>query len=57
MLPHLEQQFGVRVTVVDIASDEALVDRYGIRIPVLVNRATDQELGWPFQYQDLASLF
>lgn len=57
MLPHLEQQFGVKVTVVDIASDEALVDRYGIRIPVLVNRATDQELGWPFQYQDLASLF
>lgn len=57
MLPHLEQQFGVRVTVVDIASDAALVDRYGIRIPVLVNRTTDQELGWPFQYQDLASLF
>lgn len=57
MLPHVEQQFGVSVRVIDIASDEALVERYGVRIPVLLNPANDRELGWPFQYQDLPSLF
>lgn len=36
--------------VIEISHDEALVSRYGLRIPVLV--CTDgekrQELGWPF---------
>lgn len=32
----------------DIADDDALTERYGVRIPVLVNQASGQELGWPF---------
>lgn len=40
---------------VDIALDEALVQRYGPRIPVL--RAADgRELGWPFSLLDVLRL-
>lgn len=39
----------------DIALDEALVERYGTRIPVL--RADDgRELGWPFSLLDILRL-
>lgn len=33
---------------VDIAEDEALVQLYGLRIPVIKSVATQAELGWPF---------
>lgn len=40
---------------VDIALDEALVEQYGIRIPVL--RTDDgRELGWPFSLLDVLRL-
>ena len=40
----------MHVQVVEISFDEALVARYGIRIPVLAceTPAGRQELGWPF---------
>lgn len=43
----------IPVDVVDIAQSEALVARYGSRIPVLKRLDTDQELGWPFTRDDL----
>ena len=33
---------------VDIADDAALLERYGIRIPVIRLNATINELDWPF---------
>lgn len=40
---------------VDIALDDALVSRYGERIPVLI--APDgRELGWPFSLLDILRL-
>lgn len=33
---------------IDIAGDAALMERYGVRIPVLADRSTGRELGWPF---------
>lgn len=36
-----------RIELVDIADDDALIDRYGSRIPVL-RRADGAELAWPF---------
>ena len=36
------------VTLVDIANDDALIERYGIRIPVLRVDRDGRELGWPF---------
>lgn len=38
---------------IDIADDEALMERYGIRIPVLQRCADNAELGWPFSAEDV----
>ena len=39
------------IVPVEIANDEELMDRYGIRIPVV--RMSDRELGWPFNLETL----
>ncbi|GAB5498196.1 MAG: glutaredoxin family protein [Pseudohongiellaceae bacterium] len=56
ILAELEARNLVIVTAVDIASDEELVERYGIRIPVVRNEARGEEIGWPFSSEDLLSL-
>lgn len=38
---------------VDIANDDALVEAYGIRIPVLIDMNSREEIGWPFDEQAL----
>lgn len=43
----------VPVDVVDIAQSEALVERYGTRIPVLRRNDTGAELDWPFNRDQL----
>lgn len=40
---------------VDIALDDALVERYGTRIPVL-QTVDGRELGWPFSLLDILTL-
>jgi hypothetical protein len=41
---------GIEVTIYqeDIAESDLLVERYGTRIPVILNELTEQELNWPF---------
>ncbi|SFX63371.1 glutaredoxin family protein [Marinospirillum alkaliphilum] len=48
--PWLQQ--GVSLALVDIAEDELLMARYGVRIPVLA-APEGQELGWPFTAAEL----
>ena len=38
--------------VVDIAEDDILFERYGVRIPVLWFEGAEQDLGWPFELVD-----
>jgi hypothetical protein len=45
------------VESIDISTDEALVKLYGVRIPVIKNKLTNEEIGWPFQPEDLFNLF
>ena len=45
--------FTLAVDAIDIADDEALVDKYGIRIPVLKRARDGEELGWPFDEEQL----
>ncbi len=55
----LEQQQAAGILsyeAVDIASDELLVERYGLTIPVVRNPSTEQEIGWPFGEEELLSL-
>lgn len=41
--------------VEDIASSEALVERYGLLIPILKSEETQAELHWPFDSAKLLS--
>ena len=41
------------VFVEDIAESEAQVERYGVRIPVLVHENSGSELDWPFDLLQL----
>ncbi len=45
---------GLALRVVDIADDEALVERYGEILPVLCIEGEDAELRWPFDAQGVA---
>lgn len=38
---------------VDIVDDPELLERYAIRIPVLVQAGRTEELGWPFDGEQL----
>lgn len=39
--------------LIDIVDSDALMERYGVRIPVLVRAADGAELGWPFAEGEL----
>jgi hypothetical protein len=41
------------VDYVDIAEQEQWQERYAIRIPVLYDQASQQELGWPFDQAEV----
>lgn len=45
-------QLGLTLHEVEIADDPALLERYGIRIPV-VQLDSGVELGWPFSREEL----
>jgi glutaredoxin len=42
------RESGIAADYVDIADDDELLEKYGIRIPVLKRVDTGAELGWPF---------
>jgi hypothetical protein len=56
----LRQLFGTnfsQVEAIEISESDALVERYGIRIPVIAYRSENgewRELGWPFDAARLA---
>jgi len=37
----------------DIAESDELIERYGVRIPVMVCEVSGKELGWPFDGEGL----
>lgn len=42
------RELEVETDHIDIANDDVLMEKYGIRIPVLKRVDTGAELGWPF---------
>ena len=48
-------EHGLMVELIDIADSEALVDAYGLRIPVLRRLDTGVELGWPFDTEQVVA--
>jgi len=45
---------GLKLALVDIAEDDLLMARYGVRIPVVAS-TNGVELGWPFNAEGLAN--
>ncbi len=43
----------VHLHKIDIASSDVLIERYGLRIPLLVREG--RELAWPFEQDQLAA--
>lgn len=54
LLSSMPELRGRALRVVDVAADEALLERYGPRLPVLL--AGPRELDWPFTREDVAAL-
>jgi len=55
MLALFEQQGVCSIDKVDIANSDVLLERYGIRIPVVRN-SQGEELGWPFSPEQVLQL-
>ncbi len=56
LLTELPKSLEFEVESVDIGTDAALVSLYGIRIPVVKNKDSGAEIGWPFTLEDLRNL-
>jgi hypothetical protein len=48
-------EYGLLVELVDIGESAALVDDYGLRIPVLRRVDTGAELDWPFDAEQVVA--
>jgi hypothetical protein len=48
ILKPLLENSDYQLTLIEIADSDALIERYGIRIPVLQRDDNQSELGWPF---------
>lgn len=51
----VQHQF--RLVEIEIADDDELIARYGVRIPVLGSPLTERELNWPFTIKDIELFF
>ena len=50
-LARMPRQF--ELVTVDIVEDDALLEQYGVRIPVLIHSENNRELDWPFDMRGL----
>ena len=57
LLSTLMQTHDLIIESVDISDSEALVEKYGILIPVIKDKKTEKELRWPFEAEDITNLF
>ena len=53
LISQLESTCDIAVVEIDIVTDEKLVDRFGMRIPVVSKGDTQRELSWPFTLEEL----
>ncbi|OAI17293.1 glutaredoxin [Methylomonas lenta] len=50
---HLLLQAGLNFEIQDIINNDKAMQRYAIRIPVLVHTPSELELSWPFNAEQL----
>ena len=51
----LLSHYALRLEEIDIAESDELIERYGVRIPVLKSPHHIEELGWPFDSAQASS--
>ena len=56
ILDELHDRFIFEMEIVDIATEEDLVQKYGLSIPVLLNIENNEVLFWPFDRDGVVSL-
>ena len=56
ILDELHDQFIFEMEIVDIATEEDLVRKYGLSIPVLLNIENNEVLYWPFDRDGVVNL-
>jgi hypothetical protein len=54
LLSRLPEQY-IKFESIDISDSDLLLNRYGLRIPVLHHKASGKELDWPFDQARLLS--
>lgn len=52
-LRQAQQQFDLRWRWTEIVDSEELMERYSLRIPVVVEPVSGEEMGWPFTQPEL----
>ncbi len=50
-------EFSLHLVEIDIADDDILLERYGVRIPVIKLSDSVEELGWPFDAAQAYAFF
>jgi len=55
LLQELQPSMGFLIEAVEIADSDDLIEAYGIRIPVIQYANSTDELGWPFNSEQLAA--
>lgn len=53
LLAQVAKQHELQWTCIEISDDSALLNHYGVRIPVLKRLDTLAELEWPFNISDI----
>ncbi|WP_210394930.1 glutaredoxin family protein [Motiliproteus sediminis] len=54
LLAHCIDFERVQVELIDIADDDRMVERLGVRIPVLEDSVSGETLDWPFDAEQVA---
>ncbi len=53
LIRHTLDANSYQLDTIEISDSDALIDLYGVRIPVLADTDSKEELGWPFDQQRL----
>jgi hypothetical protein len=52
----LKEQYAINWITKEISDDDDLIEKYGIRIPVIQRIDNQSELNWPFSENDIVML-
>ena len=56
LLTKLKEHYNIHWISIEISDDNDLIEKYGIRIPVIQRRDNQSELNWPFSEEDIVML-